>query len=160
MNANTKEAWAFVTKNLSTIRRVCQKPARTRQYIDLNDLVQQVCLLVAENYHQYDPARGEPVAWIYWMARAAVKTSDRKNRGVYLSDVEHASGSEDMSSFERRVDFKKLMEVASGAQREAIDSYLSELSEPQIRAQLGVGVHARNLRLRDFVQEASAVCGG
>jgi RNA polymerase sigma factor (sigma-70 family) len=153
MNTDTEEAWAFVSQNLSTIKRVCQSRRNQKAYIDADELVQQVCLLAVENFHKYDPSRGQPSAWLFWMARSATKTAGRKAGQTMSLTVDVASEQDDYSRFEVSVDFEKLRALASQPQREAIDSYVEELSSSQIQERLGIGLHARNLRLRNFFED-------
>lgn len=89
-DAETKAAWAFVTKHYDAISKRARRLAAADDRIEADELFAEATIWIVRNHRSFDPARSPAEAWIYLLVRRArldmlEKLNRRRDREVALS---------------------------------------------------------------------------
>lgn len=142
---------------------------------EVADLVAAVFLAVIESADRYDPARGEPVGWLFGVAANTLRTQ-RRRRWRQLAVASRVSGqrlldADDVSRLEERIDAARLTEeLRRGVarlprgERAMLELVAYDgLSPAEAATALGISAGAARVRLhraRQRLREAVGPPGG
>ena len=123
------------------------------------DLTADVFVAVIESAGSYRRSRGEPVAWLYGIARNVV-AGERRRRAKELRTVMHVRGRElldedDLTALHERIDraaaarslYRELRELPAGERAVLEFVALDGLSAAEVGRVLGIGGVAARVRL-------------
>jgi RNA polymerase sigma-70 factor (ECF subfamily) len=115
---------------------------------------------------RFDPARGEPRAWLFGIARnAALDELRRRSRHARLAaepgDTDHTGAVRGIEESERRLALAAAMDTLSAAERELIAlKFFAGLANAEIAGVLGITESNAGTKLHRVVTKLREACDG
>ena len=152
MSRANAAAWSWVLKHHDTIERMARKRARETR-TDPDDVRNEAALYLVGRHADFDPSKGSAKTWIWYAVKYAATKINRQRFGgdkTTQRDVESMDDltyPETVEDIDQKVLIGQLIDAADDPQRDAIASVLNGWTGDEIRAQLNVSTHGRNMRL-------------
>ena len=143
--------WELATNELPYIRQQVKRFKGAGLY-DAEDLVSEVCLLSAQWADRYDPSRGTPRQFLYWVVRTAIRNASRKHsrcdyKTVGMEDFDHMGGEDSYRAADTKLCVESLRKHADAIQQAAIETMLNEDDAEAVKAKTGLTLAKRNYHI-------------
>jgi len=142
---------AVAAANLPYIRSQLKRFKGSGLY-DADDLIGEVVLLSARHSAKYDPKRGTPKQFLYWMVRTAIRNASRVHvrsdyRCINTDTFDHMESANAYRSLEDKLCVEGIRKTADAIQQACMDTVLNEDEPEEVAAKTGLSMSKRNYQL-------------
>lgn len=142
---------AVAAKELPYIKQQLRRFRGAGLY-DAEDLIGEVILLSARHAAKYDPSRGTPRQFIYWMVRTAIRNASRIHersdyRCVTTDSFDHMQSANAYRSLEDKLCVQSIRRTADAIQAACMDTILNEDEPDEVAAKTGLSMSKRNYQI-------------
>ena len=142
---------AVATANLPYIKQQLRRFRGAGLY-DAEDLIGEVVLLSARHAAKYDPDRGTPKQFLYWMVRTAIRNASRIHkrsdyRCLPTDTFDHMESGNAYRSLEDKLCVESIRKTADAIQAACMDTVLNEDEADEVAAKTGLSMSKRNYQI-------------
>ena len=139
---------AVATDNLPYIKQQLRRFRGAGLY-DAEDLIGEVVLLSARHAAKYNPDRGTPKQFLYWMVRTAIRNASRVHkrsdyRCLPTDTFDHMESGNAYRSLEDKLCVESIRKTADAVQAACIDTILNDDDAEEVAAKTGLSMSKRN----------------
>ena len=142
---------AVATDNLPYIKQQLRRFRGAGLY-DAEDLIGEVVLLSARHAAKYNPDRGTPKQFLYWMVRTAIRNASRVHkrsdyRCLPTDTFDHMESGNAYRSLEDKLCVESIRKTADAVQAACIDTILNDDDAEEVAAKTGLSMSKRNYQI-------------
>lgn len=142
---------AVAAANLPYIKQQLRRFKSSGLY-DADDLIGEVVLLSARHSAKYDPTRGTPKQFLYWMVRTAIRNASRVHvrsdyRCAPTDSFDHIVSASAYHILEDKLCVEGIRKTANALQQQCMDTVLNEDEADAVLAKTGLSMSKRNYQL-------------